>query len=186
MALSISNCMAAFALLGAFLGLRSQEVTQTQPTPQIFPTMASALDAIGSRYGVPMGLEYAANDPDRLPISLDLSHAAITAMDTLVTQKSAYTWKLDGGVYDVYPASCYCSICLENSSALVGVKPIASPATLRSQVFLCGALLGRAGHRLVLHLSASWGGLKPSIPLLENVLSYGVTTSPKLYSGLAT
>jgi Transposase DDE domain group 1 len=27
------------------------------------------------------------------------------------------------------------------------------PATLRAQVFLCGALLGRAGHRLVLHLS---------------------------------
>src|SRR5207253_4064749 len=35
------------------------------------------------------------------------------------------------------------------------------PATLRTQVFLCGALLGRAGHRLVLHLSASWGGLHP-------------------------
>jgi hypothetical protein len=39
---------------------------------------------------------------------------------------------------------------------------------------------------LVLHLSASWGGLKPRIPLLENVLSYGVPTSPKLHSGLAT
>ena len=30
------------------------------------------------------------------------------------------------------------------------------PATLRAQVFLCGSLLGRAGRRLVLHLSASW------------------------------
>jgi hypothetical protein len=54
------------------------------------------------------------------------------------------------------------------------------PATLRSQVFLCGALLGRAGHRWVLHLSASWGGLQQRIPLLENVLAYGVPTSPKL------
>jgi hypothetical protein len=45
---------------------------------------------------------------------------------------------------------------------------------------LCGALLGRAGHHLVLHLSASWGGLKQRIALLENVLAYGTPTSPKL------
>jgi hypothetical protein len=54
------------------------------------------------------------------------------------------------------------------------------PATLRAQVFLCGALLGRAGRRLVLHLSTSWGGLQQRIPLLENVLTYCVPTSPKL------
>ena len=53
------------------------------------------------------------------------------------------------------------------------------PATLRAQVFLCGALLGRAGRRLVLHLSTSWGGLQQRIPLLENVLTYGLPTSPK-------
>ena len=63
-----------------------------------------------------------------------------------------------------------------------GCKIHRQPATLRAQVFLCGALLGRAGHRLVPHLSASWGGLKPRIPLLENALSYGVPTSPKLHS----
>jgi len=33
---------------------------------------------------------------------------------------------------------------------------------------------------LVLHLSASWGGLQQRIPLLENVLAYGTATSPKL------
>lgn len=60
------------------------------------------------------------------------------------------------------------------------------PATLRTQVFLCGALLGRAGRRLVLHLSASWGGLKQRIPLLENVLAYEVSTSPKLTAKHAT
>ena len=54
------------------------------------------------------------------------------------------------------------------------------PATLRAQVFLCGALLGRAGRRLVLHLSTSWGGLQQRIPLLENLLTYGHSTSPKL------
>ena len=60
------------------------------------------------------------------------------------------------------------------------------PATLRAQMFLCGALLGRAGHRLVLHLSASWGGLEQRIPLLENILAYGVPTSPKLNTETAT
>jgi hypothetical protein len=60
------------------------------------------------------------------------------------------------------------------------------PATLRTQVFLCGALLGRAGHCLVLHLSASWGGLQQRIPLLENVLAFGLPTSPKLHSEPAT
>jgi hypothetical protein len=61
-----------------------------------------------------------------------------------------------------------------------GFTSYRQPATLRTLVFLCGALLGRAGHHLVLHLSASWGGLKQRIPLLENVLAYGTSTSPKL------
>jgi hypothetical protein len=33
------------------------------------------------------------------------------------------------------------------------------PSTLRVHVFLCGAILGGAGRRTVLHLSAAWGGL---------------------------
>jgi len=60
------------------------------------------------------------------------------------------------------------------------------PATLRAQIFLCGALLGRAGRRLVLHLSTSWGGLQQRIPLLENILTYGLPTSPKLHPETAT
>ena len=60
------------------------------------------------------------------------------------------------------------------------------PATLRAQVFLCGALLGRAGRRLVLHMSTSWGGLQRRIPLLENILTYGIPTSPKLKPHTAT
>ena len=61
-----------------------------------------------------------------------------------------------------------------------GFTSYRQPTTLRAQVFLCGALLGHAGHLLVQHLSASWGGLQRRIPLLENVLAYGVPTSPKL------
>jgi hypothetical protein len=55
------------------------------------------------------------------------------------------------------------------------------PSERSPQVFLCAALLGRASHRLVVHLSVAWGDLKPRIPLLENVLDYGVPTSPKLH-----
>jgi len=54
------------------------------------------------------------------------------------------------------------------------------PATLRTAVFICGAILGRAGRQKVLHLSASWGGLTKHKPLLEQVLSWKNLTSPKL------
>lgn len=54
------------------------------------------------------------------------------------------------------------------------------PATLRTTVFLCGAILGRAGHQTVLHLSACWGGLDKHKPLLGLVLSWKNQTSPKL------
>jgi hypothetical protein len=54
------------------------------------------------------------------------------------------------------------------------------PATLRAAVFICGAILGRAGRRPVLHLSACWGGLSKHKPLLEAVLSWKNQTSPKL------
>ncbi len=54
------------------------------------------------------------------------------------------------------------------------------PATIRTQVLICGAILGRAGRRLVLHLSQSWGGLKTRIPLLDSILNWPIPTSPKL------
>jgi len=56
------------------------------------------------------------------------------------------------------------------------------PATLRAQVFL----RGRAGCRLDLRLSTSWGSLQQRIPPLENVFTYGVPTSPKLHPQAAT
>ena len=36
------------------------------------------------------------------------------------------------------------------------------PATLRFSFLTCGAILGRSGHRLVLHISLAWGGLIPT------------------------
>ena len=43
------------------------------------------------------------------------------------------------------------------------------PATLRTTVFLYGAILGRSGRQTGLHLSAAWGGLDRHKPLLEAI-----------------
>ncbi len=63
-----------------------------------------------------------------------------------------------------------------------GMKQYRRPATLRAQVFLCGAILGRAGHRQVLHLSQDWGGLEQRNSLMKEILAYAFPTSPKLVS----
>ena len=65
----------------------------------------------------------------------------------------------------------------QRASGLSGYR---QPATLRVQVFLCGAILGRAGHRKVLHLSQAWGGLETRNSLLDSLLKYQNPTSPKL------
>ena len=62
-----------------------------------------------------------------------------------------------------------------------GMSGYRQPATLRvSRKAGCGAILGRAGHRTVLHLSAAWGGLEKRNSLLDNLLQYEIPTSPKL------
>lgn len=61
-----------------------------------------------------------------------------------------------------------------------GLPVYREPATLRTQVITCGAILGRAGRRLVLHLSQSWGGLTVRNPLLDNILRCEFPISPKL------
>jgi len=67
-----------------------------------------------------------------------------------------------------------------------GLPLYREPATLRTQVLTCGAILGRTGRRLVIHLSESWGGLKTRIPLLDSILNWEIPTSPKLESVLQT
>lgn len=63
-----------------------------------------------------------------------------------------------------------------------GLEGYRQPATLRAQVFLCGAILGRAGHKLVLHMSSAWGGLEERNPIFDNILSCVFPTSQKLDS----
>ena len=65
----------------------------------------------------------------------------------------------------------------QRASGMTGYR---QPASLRVQVFLCGAILGRAGHRTVLHLSAVWGGLAQRNALFDKLLLYEIPTSRKL------
>lgn len=67
-----------------------------------------------------------------------------------------------------------------------GLPVYRQPATIRTQVLTCGAILGRAGRRLVIHLSESWGGLKTRIPLLDSLSKWEIPTSPKLESAVVT
>jgi hypothetical protein len=68
-----------------------------------------------------------------------------------------------------------------------GCKTYRQPATLRAQVFLCGALLGRAGRRLVLHLSASnhvshcWKTSYPTVSQLRRSCILGSRLEPKIH-----
>jgi hypothetical protein len=54
------------------------------------------------------------------------------------------------------------------------------PATLRVQVFRCGAIPGKAGHQTMLHLSSAWGGIQSRISLFANILANVFPKSPKL------
>jgi hypothetical protein len=67
-----------------------------------------------------------------------------------------------------------------------GLPGYREPATIRTQVLTCGAILGRTGRRLVIHLSESWGGLKTRIPLLDSILHWQIPISPKLEPVLQT
>jgi len=59
------------------------------------------------------------------------------------------------------------------------LKTYKQPATLRFKVFTCGAILGRSGHNLVLHMSKNWGGYSQRKPLFNNLLHWPPATSPK-------
>ena len=54
------------------------------------------------------------------------------------------------------------------------------PSTLRAAVFICGALLGRAGRKLALRLSQNGGGLEKHKPLIENALNTQIAIAPLL------
>jgi len=54
------------------------------------------------------------------------------------------------------------------------------PATLRSSVFIGGAILGKRGRQPVLHIAQSRGGAQKHQPLIDKLLAWRKRTSPKL------
>lgn len=56
------------------------------------------------------------------------------------------------------------------------------PATLRSSMFLGGAILGNRARQPVLYIAQSWGGAEKHKPLIDKVLEWRKRTSPKLPS----
>ncbi len=54
------------------------------------------------------------------------------------------------------------------------------PSTMRAAVFVCGALLGRAGRKLALRLSQNGGGLGKHKALIANALDAQIATTPLL------
>jgi hypothetical protein len=76
-------------------------------------------------------------------------------------------------------------ICLYNllgefQRATAPDQPRKHPGTLRSEIIICGAVLGRAGHHSTLYFSTAWGGLDRRIPLLEAILRWPPPISPFL------
>lgn len=67
-----------------------------------------------------------------------------------------------------------------------GMPQHKEPATLRSQVFLCGAELRQEGEEIILLLATAWGGLKRRISLLTSILAWVFPISPKLSPVTAT
>jgi hypothetical protein len=65
-----------------------------------------ALQAVRQGYAIPTGLEISDADPDNTPIILDLSAKDPAALfESIALQRSAYAWKLEDGVYELYPKS---------------------------------------------------------------------------------
>lgn len=75
---------------------------------------------------------------------------------------------------------------LSEYQRVIGMSDYKQPATLRTLVFLCGAILGKSGHNIVMHLSSAWGGLASRNSFFNNMLSYVFPTSPKLHQEVIT
>jgi hypothetical protein len=99
-----NNKLLALCALLAVLTIGSQKSNEEALGQETFVTMNTALDAIGSKYQVRVGLEYAPNDPDQAPISLNFAEEnAAATLDRLIDQRPDYIWELSDGVYDLHP-----------------------------------------------------------------------------------
>lgn len=75
---------------------------------------------------------------------------------------------------------CLYNLLGEFQQATAAKRPWRTPQTLRNEVFLCGAILGRSAQHLVLHFSLAWGGLDQRISLLDKLLLWPTPKTPFL------
>ncbi|HEV2224273.1 MAG TPA: hypothetical protein VGR84_14850 [Candidatus Acidoferrales bacterium] len=93
-------------LIGIFAFLCLQMLAFPHSAPaETFAGLAPAVRAIGTRYNVHIGLEYASGYEDS-PVTLNLSaRKAEIVLNQLVAQNPQYAWSTMDGVFDVRPVS---------------------------------------------------------------------------------
>lgn len=135
---------------------------------ETFTTLRGALDEVAARYRIQVGLEYAAQDKDLQPITLDLSAKSVdTVLNQLVKQKPDYVWSLTDSVYDICPRSNPDSILdlriheltmkglsSKQAASLVGEIPeikewLSSRSVSRRELQVCAGSCGQSSEKLV-------------------------------------
>ncbi len=114
-------------ILGLAIVLGRVQCTVGQ-APRTFPSEREALAALKTRYGLALGIEASAKNPDppQGPITLHLPPGdAAKAFDELVAQLPNCVWELRDGVYDLHPKDATASILDERilSFSVVGASP---------------------------------------------------------------
>ena len=79
------------------------QAPQPASSPNTYPSLSLALQAVRLNYKVPVGYEAAINDPDKTALSLEFSHGIESVFDEIVRQRPFYVWTLDAGIYNLYP-----------------------------------------------------------------------------------
>ena len=101
-------------------------VLSTPVSAETFTNLRGALDEVAEKYQIRFGLEYAAQDKDLRPISLDFSAKSVdTVLNQLVSQKTDYVWAFADNVYDIFPKSNWDSI-LDLQISEFGIKELSS------------------------------------------------------------
>jgi len=86
----------------------------------------------------------------------------------------------DGSEAALLAVLCLYNLLGEFQRASAPQRAWQTPRTLRDEVFVCGAILGRSARQVVLYFSMAWGGLERRKPLLENILRWPPPKPPFL------
>ena len=135
---------------------------------ETFATLRDAIDNVAATYRIQVGLEYAAQDKDLQPITLDVSAKSVdVVLNQLVNQKPDYVWSFVDNVYDIYPKANPDSILdvrihefsvkglsSKEASSLVGEIPeikewLTSRSVSKRELQICAGSCGQPSEKLV-------------------------------------